>query len=254
MSATSRETDAIVLECFDHGESDKIVTFFSEEKGRITGIAKGANRSKKRFLNKLELFSHIGLRYSERQRSSLIFIAEAELYNSHIHLRSNLKRYIAATFIRENLLIAATEREQDRETFKLLLWSLQAIDEGREPLDVTIVFLLRLLKRLGYQPALLDCRSCAAPFTCERSYRFHHLAGGLVCDKCTADTAGGASHLSTGTIRILHSAMSEPLERLHRLHFSRQAQVQALTMLHRYGKNIFQREIHSWRAVRGLMR
>ncbi len=253
MSTASKETDAIVLECFDHGESDKIVTFFSENQGRITGIAKGANRSKKRFLNKLELFSHIALRYSEKQRSSLVFIAEAELHSSHIQLRSNYERYIAATFIREILLIATTEREVDGEIYRLLLWSLQAIDEGKEPLGATIIFLLRLFQRLGYQPALLDCRSCAAPFTSKRSYRFHHMAGGLICDNCASDAAEGAADLATGTIRFLQSAMNEPVERLHRLHFSRQAQNQALTMLHRYGRNIFQREIHSWKAMRGLM-
>jgi DNA repair protein RecO (recombination protein O) len=253
MSTENRETDAIVLDCFDHGESDKIVTIFSKDHGRITGIAKGANRSKKRFVNKLELFSHITMGFNERQRSSLVFIAEAELNNSFIELRSHIDRYITASFIRETLLIATTEREEDREIFKLLLWSLQAIDEGREPLGVTIIFLLRLFERLGYQPALADCRGCAAPFTLAGKYLFHHMAGGLICEDCAADSAPSSTVLSTGTIRIMQSAMTEPFERLHRLHFSRQARRQALTMLHRYGRSLFQREIHSWKAMRGLI-
>ena len=61
MSPLAQDTEAIVLDCRDHGESDKIVTFFCLDAGRLAGIAKGANRSKRRFVNKLELFSSLQL-------------------------------------------------------------------------------------------------------------------------------------------------------------------------------------------------
>jgi DNA repair protein RecO (recombination protein O) len=40
------KTNAIVIRSFNYGESDKIVTFFTKDFGKIKGIAKGARRSK----------------------------------------------------------------------------------------------------------------------------------------------------------------------------------------------------------------
>jgi DNA repair protein RecO (recombination protein O) len=54
-------THAIVIRVSNYGESDKIVTFFTRDFGKIKGIAKGARRSRKRFQNALDLFSHLRL-------------------------------------------------------------------------------------------------------------------------------------------------------------------------------------------------
>ena len=48
-----------VAAVFDYGESDKIVTFLTRDLGKVTGIAKGAKHSKRRFVNVLEPFTHV---------------------------------------------------------------------------------------------------------------------------------------------------------------------------------------------------
>ena len=47
-------THAVVLNSVDYAESDRILTFFTREHGKLSGIAKGARRSKKRFVGKLD--------------------------------------------------------------------------------------------------------------------------------------------------------------------------------------------------------
>jgi DNA repair protein RecO (recombination protein O) len=44
MATQARETDALVLNCTEHGESDMIVTLFCHDVGRLTAIAKGAKK------------------------------------------------------------------------------------------------------------------------------------------------------------------------------------------------------------------
>lgn len=253
MSSASRETAAIVLDSRNHGESDKIVTFFSSDIGKMTGIAKGANRSKKRFLNKLELFSRITLYYSENRRSTLYFISDAELDFSFIQLRSNITFYNAATFVREVILITTSEGEGSPRLFNLLHWALHSLDCGKPPLGILTIFLLRLLEHIGYRPDLDNCHGCGSPFSLERQYNFSHTGGGLICSCCLATTPGSSTILSVGTIRLLHSALAEPLDRLHRLQFSRQAVGQALPTLQHYCRNLFQREIHSWKAIQKML-
>ena len=67
-------TPAIVLRTWPFGESDKIVSFLTESHGKLTGIAKGAKRSRKRFVNSLEPFSLVNLRFQDRAHSNLAFI------------------------------------------------------------------------------------------------------------------------------------------------------------------------------------
>ena len=253
MSQERRETAAIVLDSREHGEADKIITVYTRDSGRITGIAKGASKSKKRFLNKLELFSFLSLSYTANKRSSLAFIADADLHSSFVEIRRKIDLYNAASFIRETLLIATTDGEGDPEIFTLLHWALQSLDLGKSSLDICTVFLLRLFERLGYRPDFNHCCVCNSPFDLHQHYTFNHHSGGLVCRRCEEKVTGSSIDLTAGTIQILRSALNEPIERLHRLKFSRQALNQSLPMLHRYARNLFQRDIHSWKAVRNML-
>jgi DNA repair protein RecO (recombination protein O) len=254
MAQESKETAAIVLDSREHGESDKIITLYTRDYGRITGIAKGASKSKKRFLNKLELFSYLSLSYIENRRSTLAFIADAELHSSFIEIRLKIDRYNAATFIRETLLTATTDGEGDPDIFSLLHWALQSLNTGKSCLDVCTIFLLRLFERLGYRPDFTHCCMCTRPFDLEQHYIFSHQSGGLVCRRCEEKVTGSSIDLTAGTIRILRSALIEPIGRLHRLKFSQQALRQSLPMLYQYARNLFQRDIHSWKAVRNMLR
>ncbi|MBN1626048.1 MAG: recombination protein O N-terminal domain-containing protein, partial [Deltaproteobacteria bacterium] len=57
-------TQAIITRVREFGESDLMVTFFTPDAGRLRGVAKGALRSRKRFVNCLDAFSLVNLEYS----------------------------------------------------------------------------------------------------------------------------------------------------------------------------------------------
>ena len=76
------ESGAIVLDTTDHGESDLIVTLFCQESGRVTAIAKGAKRSKKRFVNKLEFFTYLQVNYQQKNEQVLAFLVR--LKSTHV--------------------------------------------------------------------------------------------------------------------------------------------------------------------------
>ncbi len=253
MTAVTRETPAIVLESRNHGESDKIVTFYTLDRGKVSGIAKGANKSKKRFLNKLEQFSFITLNYTEKQHSRLLFVTETDLISSFMKLRIETEKYICGCFILETLLIATVEQENDTKLFALLHWCLQTLEDDKNHLTVCTIFLVRLFDQLGYCPDFLCCQTCENDFTTSDIYYFNYLSGGLVCKSCHGSAATSSEIISMGTIRILRSVLHEPLERLHRLRFSKQALSESLKLLNRYGRTLFQRELQSWKAIRQLL-
>jgi DNA repair protein RecO (recombination protein O) len=253
MSGLSKESAAIVLDCYDHGESDRIVTFFCQDIGRMTGIAKGAKRSQKRFVNKLELFSLLSVRYTESYTSNLAFIVEAELVESFLRLRQNMSLYVAATVIRELTLAATREMEGDDGIFSLLRWGLQSLDAGRggiNALTVLALYQIKFFERIGYRPHLGSCLRCNQPLAADQDYGFDSRRGGLVCKGCQGEGNGGiVTHLSQGTIKILRSAQDQPLDRLHRLQLSALGAREALALLHYYGRHLLQREICSLKLL-----
>ena len=248
MPAIARETEAIVLDCFGHGESDVILTFLSRDAGRLSAIAKGAKRSKKRFVNKLELFSFLHITYQTSPNRSLSLLSDAELHSSFLNIRRNFHLYITASVLREFLLIAVREGETDDRLFRLSLWALHNIDRQLQPLAILALFLINFYEIIGYRPDFNTCSSCNSLTTVNRRYSFDTTTGGLICPDCS-QPGQRLIRLSQGTIKMLRSAQIQPLERLHRLKISGNILQESLSLLHDYGKQLFQREIISWKQL-----
>src|ERR671922_221952 len=94
-------TQAIVLRARPFGESDKIVSLLTESHGKVTGVAKGAKRSRKRFVNSLEPFSLVNLRFQDRPYSNLAFILASDLSLGFKHLATSLEKISYASYLVE---------------------------------------------------------------------------------------------------------------------------------------------------------
>jgi DNA repair protein RecO (recombination protein O) len=246
-------TTAVVLKVVDHGESDKIVTFYTAAAGRLTGIAKGAKRSSKRFVNKLELFTCLEISCSRRRQNVLAQIVEAELIDPYINLRRDYDSYIAASLIAELVLSWVRENDVDESLFAALLWALNNLNSGRQALDTVIFFLVKLLSIVGYQPHLATCMICSGKENSAGPYVFNLGKGGTVCGRCRGDMSPAAASpipLSLSTIKLLCSAQEMGLEKLNRLQFSAGSRNEAAGLLKKYCEHLLQREIQSWTAFK----
>jgi len=253
MAAQARETDALVLNCTEHGESDVIVTLFCQDVGRLTAIAKGAKKSKRRFVNKLELFSFLHITYQQKANRSLAFFADAELHTCFLRIRRNLELYSIASVIREFLLIGVRENEPDIQIFRLSLWALHNFDQQQPPMSILALFLIRFYDYVGYRPDLQACAQCGSPVTGKHRYSFDTTSGRIVCSMCNPHLQKGLP-LSHGTIKMLRSAQDQPLERLHRLKISGSILYEAISLLQSYGNQLFQRDVMSWKIARKFLR
>jgi DNA repair protein RecO (recombination protein O) len=254
----SGRTPAVVIGVRTYGESDKIVTFYSQTHGRLSGIANGAQRSLKRFVNKLELFTHLEILYTESRSSSLVRIDQAELVNPFPPIRANYDRFAAASLVGELILHWTRENDPDQKIFELLLWTLTGLEKARQPPAWTVIlFNIKLLTLLGYKPGLQGCADCATLAPENGPYRFFPARNGLLCRKCvtehraTITEAGPGLTLSLSTARLLQKAQEMPLAKLDRLRFSPAATKEALVILKHYGTGLLQRDISSWDFIEG---
>jgi len=212
-------TEAIVLESFDLGESDRILAFFTKDFGKVKGIAKGARRSRKRFVGRLEPASCIKLFFHHSEKSELVRVEDAALINGFDGLRGDIEMFAAACYLVE--LTGAFTRPGDSHggVFSLLKIFLSLMDEAGDSLMLSRFFEVKLLSVLGYMPALEQCVVCGVPLSEPLSgemFRFSPLKGGLLCRQCCG-VGENAVRLSAGTARFIQAVERMAPDKLQRL-------------------------------------
>ncbi len=202
-------TSAIVLRTRVHGESDKIVTFLTQDWGKITGIAKGAKRSRRRFVNVLEPFTHIRLRFRPSRSDDLAFILGCELVQAFRRPSQDLQRFALASYMVELTDVMVAGREAGQEIYALLLHALASLEESSSLSSLFLsAFELRLLVEVGYAPNLKTCHVCGTSISPRETdgpaLLFSPSLSGLLCPRC--DTQGGATfRLSPATLSLLQT-------------------------------------------------
>ncbi len=247
------KTAAIVLRTIDYGESDQIVTFYTREYGKIKGIAKGARRSKKRFVNALEPFSCSEINFSRRNPDHLDFIDGCDVFSHFPEIRANLEKTLAASYLIELMDQFTPEHKKSEASFELLYDFLVLL--GKRPLSDALLrfFELRLLRIAGYDPVLDHCLSCRAPLGNKAAYRFDLVKGGIICNACKP-SAADAIPVSLGTIKTLIMAREMETESLGRLVFTAQSAEESRRVLSHFLRHILGRELQSLRVLNEINR
>lgn len=207
-------TPAVVLRSWPYGESDKIVRLLTESYGKVTGIAKGAKRSRKRFANSLEPFSLVDLRFQERAQGGLVFILGAELVFAYKRLAASLENITLASYLVEITDGLTGERDESALVFNHLKKGLLFLDNGGTALlEFLISFELKLLRLVGYQPALDGCKRCAVAHGNHSGARwyFSPADGGILCGAC-GQSKNEILPLSTAALAALIKLQEERRE------------------------------------------
>lgn len=237
-------TEAIVLRFLNYGESDRIVTFYTAGFGKLRGIAKGAQRSRKRFANALEPFSCVELLFS-RRGEGLALIEGADAACHFANLRNDLEKSMTASCLIDLTDQFSADEKPNEPLYRLLYDFLTLLETGAVAAESLLRFFeLRLLGLSGYAPVLDRCLACNAPLTPERAYRFAAAAGGLLCSGCRPATPD-ALPVSLGTIRTLAMGRELPPARLGRLLWSAQSAQESRRLLERFIRHILGRELKS---------
>ncbi len=244
-------TNGLILRSVGFGESDKIITLYSPDIGRTAVIAKGAKRSKKRFVNKLEEFSLLDINCRTGRNNGLHFLNEAELKNSFLSLRADFRRYGAAMLASELVIRFTEEQDPDPQIFSLLLWFLKSVHQGASPLSSAALFHLRLLAAVGYRPQLAHCAvcKCIPGKKHRRRFALHPGNGALICSHCSSAALRSRFSLSLQAIKFLQTAQQMQIGQLKRLQMPGKVALESLHVLYSYSRHLLQRDIHSWKFV-----
>ena len=240
----AQETPAIILSVKDYGEADRLVTFLTPGRGRLTGVARHARKSRKRFAHCLEPLSRVTLFLSERRRGDLEFLEKGEVRRSFPSLRRDLARLGAAALVAELAGEVASPPEATADVFAALETALTLLDEGAPPESLLPGFLLHLLKLGGYGLALERCRACGQE---PRPPLLVSLPrGGILCGVCAKGAPGPLVSLNPGVWKLLRLAQALPPEKLGRLRFPPGQLAPCLTLLRLFLRHHLGRDLKAW--------
>jgi len=212
----SHKTAGFVLKSLSYGESDLIITFYSQEFGKIKGIAKGAKRSKKRFANVFEPFSLTNVIFSRKNHDTLAFIESCDIIDHYAAIRQDLEKTLTASYFVDLADHFSPEGKHNENIF-LLLADFLALLTRENASDAAIRFFeMRLLKIAGFEPALTACIRCKTPITNGGTYYFYPQEGGIFCAACARPERYDQS-VSAGTVRTLLLGKDMDMEKMKRV-------------------------------------
>jgi len=179
----SQASKAIILRTRPYGESDKIVTFLTDDVGKLTGIAKGAKNSRRRFANCLDPFTRVRVHFRTRPGASLAFMDSCDLLQSTGALVEPTK-FAYGSYLIELVDQLTEEAHPVPDVYRLLYEGLAELERGAATSSFLRVFELRLLHHAGYDPELKSCGRCQQSVLSAEQTFLDTVQGSILCHAC----------------------------------------------------------------------
>jgi DNA repair protein RecO (recombination protein O) len=173
--------NGIVLHRLSTGETDRILTLFTGERGKLSAIAKGARRAGSRLSGATEPFTVS--KFQLASGKSLEVVTQCETIASFPNLRDDLERLARATYLCELLdrMTHSHDDAQSQELFDLTVAALHLLEQVSAYPDAAVhSYEMRLLEAQGYAPAVDQCVRCSGLLT-GRMLGFSPSLGGALC-------------------------------------------------------------------------
>jgi DNA repair protein RecO (recombination protein O) len=245
-----RKTDGVVIERAAFGESDLIVTLYTADLGKVKGIAKGAKRSKRRFVNNLQPFSYIRIVYAEG-RGGLIRLDEADMIQPLFRISEDISKVLYGSYCLEMVKEMTGEQEPHPPLFELLVTFLTVLNDAPPREEYVRVFELRFLDLMGYRPRLTECAVCGHVFSSHGEAWFSYRHGGVVCRRCQANVRGSVA-VSRETRQAMERALVMDLTALEGVRFSPVALTEGREILPRFIQHQLGKGLKSLRVMEAV--
>ena len=178
---------ALVVRVVPYGESDAVLTLFTEDIGKVAAMARGARKSQRRFAAAIEPMHTVRVALDERAGAELYGLREAVIVTPRTHLLSSLERMTAAGQALRWVRAGSPNRTREPEVWNEIESLLDRLNDPScaiAPGTHLAVSGLRLLRHFGYGLEFDGCVRCGRACDPGRSAFVHAEAGGLICQSC----------------------------------------------------------------------
>jgi DNA repair protein RecO (recombination protein O) len=222
----SQTSLAIVLRWRAYGESDKIATLLTRDFGKLTGIAKGARRSQRRFANSLEPLARVRVHFRQRPEASLAFLESCDLL-APLDALLEPSRFAYGSYLSELAEQLTVEGHVVAELYELLDDALSVLREGPASAALLRAFEVQLLTRAGFAPGLESCHHCHNDLSGASPALLDPMHGTFSCRDCRSRNAASIE-VTAGVVARLRLLRETSLQECRRHSLGAQAAEAAL--------------------------
>ncbi|MFD3447696.1 DNA repair protein RecO [Microbacteriaceae bacterium 4G12] len=171
-----QKIEGIVIRTNDYGETNKIITVFSREFGKVGLMARGAKKPKSRLAAVTQLFTY-GY-FLVQTGSGLGTLQQGEIISAMRDIREDIFLTAYASYVVELTDKATEEKRNNPYLFELLYQTLQYMNEGIDPEILALIYQTKMMPVLGLYPELDTCAVCHQP---GQFVAFSVREGGFLC-------------------------------------------------------------------------
>jgi len=207
------QADGIVIKCIKLNESDKIVTIFTKQFGKIQAIAKGVRKTRSQFGSSLENLTQI--RFLAFKGKNLNIISQTEILYSFFPTSKDLILYGIAVQCAEIIDKITIEEDPNENVYKLFSDTLILLKDEQNAILLFASFQWKLFSLMGYQPELSKCVDCSSLIKDDKNYIFDIKRGGLLCNTCQNTKKYYHIILSSYCLKLLKRIIFADLSKIH---------------------------------------
>lgn len=203
-----QKCEGIIIRTTDYGETNKIITIYTREWGKIGAMARGAKKPKSKLAAITQLFTH---GYFLVQKSTgLGGMQQGEMISSMRSIREDIFLTAYASYVVELTDKSTEDKKPNPYLFEMLYQTLNYMNEGYD-LDVLMfIYELKMLNVQGLYPVLNQCSICSGT---DGNFSFSVREGGFLCHRCL-DKDPYHYKVSAATIKLLRLFYYFDLSRL----------------------------------------
>ena len=220
--------EGIVLKTTDYGETNKIVTLFTKNWGKIGVMARGAKKPSSKLSSCTQVFT-IGSFLIQLNRG-LGLLHQGESIHSMRGLREDIYLTAFAAYIVELAEKGIDERKPNPVLYDQLSLSLQYLQEDYDPDIIKTIFEIKMLPIIGLKPVLHECANCKAK---EGIFSFSIRENGFLCHRCF-EMDRYRIPISPATTRLLSQFAKINLEQIGSIHVKEQTKKELDTVMEQY--------------------
>lgn len=203
-----QKCEGIVIRGTDYGETNKIITIYTRELGKVGVMARGAKKPNSRLSSTTQLFTYGTFMFQKSK--GLGSLQQGETIDSMRKIREDIFLTAYASYIAE-LLDKSTENfERNPYLFEFLKQTLYLLNEEVDPDILIHIFEMKMLAVLGLNPQLDGCTVCGSK---DGTFDFSIREGGFICHRCFARDSYRI-HISPTTVKLLRLFYYFDLNRL----------------------------------------
>ncbi len=194
----------VVLRTVDYGESDRVVSLLTEERGKLSAFARGARASRRRFGGALEPFTLLLVEARGRRGADLLGLETVSVVRAFGGIRADLARIACAGYACDLSRELVRDAEPYPALLALLVDYLGRLDAGPAHPAALRAYELAALGAAGIMPRLTGCARCGAPVGVGgRVVPFDPADGGVLCGSCALTASPSAPRLTPAALEVL---------------------------------------------------